>query len=117
MTVWILPILGIAVGIAASFTGLGGGFLVVPLLIGLGYTPQRAVGTSFAAILLVGLSSLFGHAKLAEVDWKSGLLLGVGGIVGAQLGPRLLQNVSGPAFQKLFAGVLLLLAVWMLFKK
>ena len=117
MTVWILPILGIAVGIAASFTGLGGGFLVVPLLNGLGYTPQRAVGTSFAAILLVGLSSLFGHAKLAEVDWKSGLLLGVGGIVGAQLGPRLLQNVSGPAFQKLFAGVLLLLAVWMLFKK
>jgi uncharacterized membrane protein YfcA len=117
MTVWILPILGIAVGLAASFTGLGGGFLVVPLLIGLGYTPQRAVGTSFAAILLVGLSSLFGHAKLAEVDWRAGLLLGVGGIVGAQLGPRLLQNVSEPVFQKLFAGVLLLLAVWMLFKK
>jgi uncharacterized membrane protein YfcA len=114
---WYLPLLGILVGLAASFTGLGGGFLVVPLLVAMGFTPQRAVGTSFAAILLVGVSSLVGHAKLAEVDWKSGLLLGVGGVVGAQLGPRLLQNVPAPVFQKLFAGLLLALAVWMFFKK
>ena len=68
MSAWIFPLLGVAIGLAASFTGLGGGFVVVPLLIALGFTPQRAVGTSFAAILLVGLSSLFGHAKLAEVE-------------------------------------------------
>src|SRR5262245_56234950 len=117
MGVFWLPLLGIVVGLAASFTGLGGGFVVVPLLVALGYTPQRAVGTSFAAILLVGLSSLAGHAKLAEVDWKAGLLLGLGGVLGAQVGPRLLQQVPGPAFQKLFACVLLALAVWMFFKK
>jgi len=117
MSVWLFPILGILVGVAASFTGLGGGFVVVPLLIALGYTPQRAVGTSFAAILLVGLSSLAGHAKLAEVDWKVGLLLGAGGVIGAQLGPRLLQHVPGSVFQKVFACVLAALAVWMFFKK
>ena len=117
MSVWLFPILGILVGVAASFTGLGGGFVVVPLLIAMGYTPQRAVGTSFAAILLVGLSSLAGHAKLAEVDWKAGLLLGAGGVLGAQLGPRLLQQVPGAAFQKVFACVLAALAVWMFFKK
>ncbi len=116
MKVWWFPLLGILVGIIASFTGLGGGFAVVPLMIALGFTPQRAVGTSFAAIMLVGLSSLFGHAKLAEVDWKAGLLIGAGGIIGAQIGPRLLQNVSGPVFQKLFAVVLVGLAVWMFFK-
>src|SRR5258705_13605114 len=112
MSVSWLPLLGIVVGVAASFTGLGGGFVVVPLLVALGFTPQRAVGTSFAAILLVGVSSLAGHAKLAEVDWKAGLLLGAGGVIGAQVGPRLLQNVPGPTFQKLFAGVLFGLAVW-----
>jgi uncharacterized membrane protein YfcA len=117
MSAWFFPLLGILVGVAASFSGLGGGFVVVPLLVALGYTPQRAVGTSFAAILLVGLSSLLGHAKLAEVDWKAGLLLGFGGVVGAQIGPRLLQNVPGPVFQKIFACVLLALAVWMFFKK
>jgi len=117
MSVWWFPLLGIVVGLAASFTGLGGGFVVVPLLVALGFTPQRAVGTSFAAILLIGLSSLFGHAKLAEVDWKAGLLLGAGGVIGAQVGPRLLQNVPGPLFQKLFASVLFGLALWMFFKK
>lgn len=117
MSAWFFPLLGILVGVAASFSGLGGGFVVVPLLVALGYTPQRAVGTSFAAILLVGLSSLLGHAKLAEVDWKAGLLLGFGGIVGAQIGPRLLQDVPGPLFQKIFACILLALAVWMFFKK
>ncbi len=117
MSVWWLPILGILVGLAASFTGLGGGFVVVPLLVALGYTPQRAVGTSFAAILLVGLSSLVGHAKLAEVDWKAGLLLGLGGVVGAQIGPRLLQNVSDTAFQRLFGVILIALAIGMFVKK
>jgi uncharacterized protein len=117
MSGWWFPLLGLLIGVAASFTGLGGGFVVVPLLVALGYTPQRAVGTSFAAILLVGLSSLAGHARLAEVDWKAGLLLGAGGAVGAQLGPRLLQNVSGAVFQKMFACVLVALAVWMFFKK
>jgi len=117
MSAWWFPLLGVVVGLAASFTGLGGGFVVVPLLVALGFTPQRAVGTSFAAILLVGVSSLFGHAKLAEVDWKAGLLLGAGGVIGAQVGPRLLQNVPGPLFQKLFAGILFGLALWMFFKK
>jgi uncharacterized protein len=117
MSVWLFPILGLLVGVAASFTGLGGGFIVVPLLLAMGYTAQRAVGTSFAAILLVGLSSLFGHARLSEVDWKAGLLLGAGGVVGAQIGPRVLQHVPGAVFQKIFACVLAALAVWMFFKK
>lgn len=117
MNAWYLPLLGVLVGVAASFTGLGGGFVVVPLLVALGFTPQRAVGTSFAAILLVGISSLAGHAKLAEVDWKAGLLLGCGGVLGAQVGPRLLQHVPGPVFQKVFACILVALAVWMFFKE
>jgi len=116
MNGWWLPLLGVLVGVAASFTGLGGGFVVVPLLVALGYTPQRSVGTSFATILVVSISSLFGHARLAEVDWKAGLLLGAGGIVGAQVGPRLLHDVPEAVFQKIFAGILAALAIWMFFK-
>ena len=117
MSGWWLPLLGVLVGLAASFTGLGGGFVVVPLLVALGYTPQRAVGTSFAAILIVSVASLFGHARLDEVDWKAGLLIGLGGVVGAQVGPRLLHNVPDAVFQKIFAGILLALAAWMFFRK
>ena len=109
--------LGLVVGIGASFSGLGGGFLVVPLLIVLGYTPQRAVGTSFMAIVIISLSALFAHGKLEQVDYKMGLLLGLGGIIGAQVGSRLLQHVSGPVFNKIFAAILVALAVRMFFQK
>jgi uncharacterized membrane protein YfcA len=109
--------LGLLAGIGASFSGLGGGFLVVPLLVLLGYTPQRAVGTSFMAIVIISLSALFAHGKLEQVDYKMGLLLGLGGIVGAQVGSRLLQHVSGPVFNKIFAVILVALAIRMFFQK
>ena len=115
--VFILALIGIVVGIGAAFTGLGGGFLVVPLLLMLGYPAQKAVGTSFVTILVVSLSALFAHNKLANVDFRVGLLLGVGGIVGAQIGARLLQHVSTEGFKKIFALVLVGLAFYLFFKK
>ena len=114
---WPLPLFGIAIGLAASFVGLGGGFLIVPFLIALGYDAQRAVGTSFLAVLVISVSATFGHARLHAVDWKTGVLLGIGGIVGAQIGPQLLRGVPTLVFQKIFAVVLAALAVWMFFRK
>lgn len=117
MNLALAALLGIVVGLGAAFSGLGGGFLMVPLLIGLGFTPQRAVGTSFLAILVISLSALVAHGRLANVDWRVGLLLGAGGIAGAQVGARLLQHVSAPVFHKVFGSILLGLAVWMFLRK
>lgn len=108
---------GVIVGLAASFTGLGGGFIIVPLLIFIGLSAQEAVGTSFAAILMISLSAVFAHSKFQHVDFKIGLLLGMGGVLGAQIGARLLQDVSTDVFRKIFAVILLLLAVKMFFQK
>ena len=108
---------GVVVGMAAAFTGLGGGFLMVPLLLFLGFTAQKAVGTSFLAILIIAISALFAHNKLANVDYKYGLLLGLGGIVGAQIGARLLSEVPADLFKKVFAVTLIGLAIYLLFKK
>lgn len=113
----LLLALGLLAGIGASFSGLGGGFAVVPVLIFLGFTPQKAVGTSFMAILIISVSALFAHGKLEHVDYRMGALLGVGGLVGAQIGSRLLDHVSGPIFNKIFAVVLLALAVRMFLQK
>jgi uncharacterized membrane protein YfcA len=101
---------GVAVGVAASFTGLGGGFLMVPLLLAAGMSVTDAVGTSFLAILIISLSALLAHSKLAHVDWTLGVLLGVGGAAGAQLGARLLPRVPEGVFRALFALVLVALA-------
>ena len=108
---------GVIVGIGASFTGLGGGFLIVPLLLLLGYPAQKAVGTSFLAIVVISLSALVAHNKLANVDFRVGLMLGIGGIAGAQIGARLLEQVSTASFRRIFAAVLVGLAGYLFFQK
>jgi hypothetical protein len=110
-------VLGILVGIGASFSGLGGGFLMVPTLLFLGYTAQKSVGTSFLAILIISISALFAHNKLANVDYRAGILLGIGGVVGAQIGARLVEHVSTGNFKKILALILIGLAAYLFFSK
>jgi uncharacterized membrane protein YfcA len=114
--VW-LALIGIGVGVGAAFSGLGGGFIMVPLLLLLGYEAQKAVGTSFLAILVISTSALVAHNKFANVDWKVGLLLGLGGIIGAQIGARLVEHVDTASFRKILAAILVGLAVYLVAKK
>lgn len=109
--------LGVGVGVGASFSGLGGGFLMVPLLLYMGFNAQKAVGTSFLAILVISASALIAHNKFANVDYKAGILLGIGGIIGAQVGAMLVQHVPTDLFKKIFAGILVGLACYLFFKK
>ncbi len=111
---WILLVVaGLVIGILSSLTGLGGGFLVVPFLIYLGRSTQLAVGTAFIVILLIALSSLTAHYRMGNIELKTGLMLAVGGIVGAQIGPLILKNLSPQNFKLFFAGILVALAVWL----
>lgn len=112
----VMIILGLFVGIGAAFTGLGGGFLMVPLLLFLGYSSQKSVGTSFLAILVISISALVAHNKLANIDYRAGILLGIGGIIGAQIGARLVEYVSTANFKKVFALILVGLAGYLFFK-
>ncbi len=113
----LLVVSGVLVGVGASFTGLGGGFLMIPILLFMGYSAQKAVGTSFLAILVISVSALLAHNKFANVDYKAGILLGLGGIVGAQIGARLVQHVSLGSFKKIFAAILVGLAVYLVVQK
>ncbi|WP_092484614.1 sulfite exporter TauE/SafE family protein [Desulfoscipio geothermicus] len=109
--------LGVLVGTLASFTGLGGGFLVVPLLLFMGYSAAKSVGTSFLTIFIISISALLAHNKLANVDYRLGVLLGIGGIIGAQIGSRLVEHVPEAVFNKIFALILVFLAIRMFLAK
>jgi uncharacterized membrane protein YfcA len=109
--------LGILAGIGASFSGLGGGFLVVPLLLVLGYSAQKAVGTSFLAILVISISALVAHSKLANIDYRVGIALGLGGVAGAQVGARLVEHVSTGQFKRIFALILVGVAAYLFFRR
>lgn len=110
-------LLGVVVGILSAFAGLGGGFLIVPILLFFGFAAQKAVGTSFLAILIISISALLIHRKLDNVNYVVGLIMGVGGIVGTQIGARLLNLIPLNIFMKAFAIILLGISVYMFFKK
>ena len=107
-----LALAGFIVGILSSISGLGGGFMIVPFLIFLGREAKLAVGTSFVFILVVAISSILSHYRLGNLDIKTGLTLGLGGIIGAQIGPQVLQYVSEQNFKRIFAVLLAITAAW-----
>ncbi len=90
---------------------------MIPLLLFLGYSAQKAGGTSFLAILIISISALIAHNNLSNVDYKLAFLLGIGGIVGAQIGARLVEHVSTANFKKVFALILVGLAAYLFVKK
>ncbi|PIP71892.1 MAG: hypothetical protein COW89_09445 [Nitrospinae bacterium CG22_combo_CG10-13_8_21_14_all_47_10] len=108
-----LALMGIVIGILSSGSGLGGGFLVVPLLIFLGRETKLAVGTSFVFILMVAISSILAHYRLGNIDIKTGLVLALGGTIGAQIGPHLLQHLSDQNYKRIFSVLLVITAVWL----
>ena len=107
-----LAFIGIIVGVLSSISGLGGGFMIVPLLIFLGREAKLAVGTSFVFILVVAISSIIAHYRLGNIEIKTGLILGLGGFIGAQIGPQILQHVSEQNFKRIFSVLLVITAVW-----
>jgi hypothetical protein len=109
--------LGALIGIGASFWGVGGGLLMVPIMLLLGFTAQKAVGTSLLAIVVISVSAIIAHIKLANVDYKVGFMLGLGGIIGAQIGARLVEHISTASFKKTFALLLWVMGVYFFLKK
>ncbi|MFQ6851368.1 sulfite exporter TauE/SafE family protein [Streptomyces sp. 35M1] len=107
---------GAGLGAVTGFLGVGGGFLAVPALVGvLGLTMRRAVGTSLLVITVNSLAALTARAGSGGgLDWALiGPFTGAA-ILGAWDGKRLSAKVSGDGLQKVFAGVLLAVAVFML---
>jgi hypothetical protein len=108
---------GILVGVVAAFAGVGGGILMVPLMIWLGKSHQQAVGTSFLGILIISVASLAFHNKMNNVIYSWGLYLGIGGVLGAFAGARFNTMVSQPQFQKIFGAFIVLMGLYLIFKK
>jgi len=101
---FLLPLFGFLIGLLVSMFGGGGGGLYVPVLILIfGVTPQVAVATSLASVLPTSAVSTVSHFRQGNVDVRTGLILGIGGIIGTLIGanianiipPTLLQRILG----------------------
>jgi len=83
--------LGGAVGLLSGIFGVGGGFLMTPLLIMMGIPPTVAAASDSNQIVGASTSGTLAHLRLGNVDVKMGLLLLIGGVLGGTLGVEIIK--------------------------
>ena len=83
--------LGLAVGLLSGLFGVGGGFLMTPLLMMVGIPPTIAAATDANQIVAASASGTISHWRLGNVDFKMGLYLLIGGFVGGAAGVQVIK--------------------------
>lgn len=87
ITTIVVVALAVLVGLSLGLLGGGGSILVVPVLTYVGgLDPREAIATSLFVVGATSLVSLIGHARKGNVRWRTGLIFGAAGMVGAFLG-------------------------------
>ena len=89
MHIGIIIGLGGGVGFLSGLFGVGGGFLMTPLLIFFGIPPAVAVSTEANQIVASSVSGVLAHMRRGNVDFKMGGILMAGGVIGSSLGVAL----------------------------
>ena len=87
---WVLGLGGV-IGFLSGLFGVGGGFLMTPMLIFMGVPPAVAVGTQSAQILASSVSGVLANLRRRAVDLKMGWVLVAGGVVGSVAGVALFR--------------------------
>src|SRR5829696_2734531 len=108
----ILAILGLLGGVPAGRVGIGGGGMMVPLMVlGFGLSTKRAVSTSLAVTLCMGVMASIGYIATGFGDLLSLPPLIVGSVLGPLLGVRLREWLPEKAIRIGFAGLMVVVAL------
>ena len=86
INILLLLVLGGVVGMLSGIFGVGGGFLMTPLLIFMGVPPAVAVGTEANQVVAASVSGALAHWRRGNVDFKMGSVLLIGGFIGSSFG-------------------------------
>ena len=116
---------GSGIGAMSAVVGIGGGSMTVPLLVWRGVTPVRAVGTSSACGVAIGLASAFGYAlhapagalpqyAIGYVYLPAAIGVAAASVLAAPYGTRLAHRLSGLALKRIFASFLIAVAMTLL---
>ena len=104
---------GGAAGLLAGLFGVGGGVIMVPLqILLLGEPIKTAIQISLGVIVLTAISAGIGHAVNGNVLFVEAVLLGTGGLIGAQISTRFLPKLSSSVVSFAFRTLLVILAIY-----
>jgi uncharacterized membrane protein YfcA len=117
---------GVGIGAVSAVVGIGGGSMTVPLLVWRGVTPVRAVGTSSACGIAIGIGSALGYALNAPVGalpenaigyvyLPAAIGVAIASVLAAPYGTRLAHAISGTALKRVFAIFLVVMGTSLLF--
>jgi uncharacterized membrane protein YfcA len=91
VNILLIFIMGGFVGLLSGIFGVGGGFLMTPLLIMVGIPPTVAAASDSNQIVGASTSGTLAHYRMGNVDFKMGILLLIGGVLGGTLGVQLIK--------------------------
>jgi uncharacterized membrane protein YfcA len=116
-TILYLVIIGLLAGFMGGLVGIGGGVIIVPaLVLVLGLSQHLAQGVSLAMMLFpVGIMGVLNYYKKGYVDFKYASLIAVGFVLGSYLGSKFSLSLPQETVRKIFAIVMILLAIKLLF--
>jgi uncharacterized membrane protein YfcA len=105
-------LMGFLMGFFSALIGVGGGFLMTPVLLTCGYPTKEAVGTTSLVVTIGALISFLYHLPTAYFPLRMAILLGAGALVGAKLGGIWATRIANPkALRNIVAVTIIFIAV------
>jgi len=98
-----LKLIGLMVGMAAGYFGIGGGFLIVPSLLYSGLNISNAIGTSLIPVSMFGAITALRYSLESQINIVISLLFVIGGIGGGFLGTKMLTRIPMNIVTNVFA--------------
>lgn len=112
-----LSLVGVIAGVLSGLLGIGGGGIISPLMLMLGFNPKKIAAITAFVVPFSSFSGFLTYWFMGKVDWTLLLWASVAGYAGATLGTMFMQKKMNPkAVKKLLAIILLAMAVKMIFK-
>lgn len=112
VNIYALIVAGAFGGVMSGLIGIGGGFIIMPILLVTGFEPKRAAATSSLFVFFASASALVGHLKGQHVNLKIALICMVAVIIGAKIGAIIMTDKIEPAtVKKVFGAVMLVIAI------
>jgi uncharacterized membrane protein YfcA len=111
--------ISLLIGSITGLFGIGGGFLVIPVLVlGFGTSHVIAAGTALLVIAMNSATALLGHNALwSEVSWDIPLIMGASAVVVAQIASRIKLPIQDALLRKIFAYLLFSVAIFSLVER
>jgi uncharacterized membrane protein YfcA len=116
MMVELIPV-GIMIGALSGFFGIGGGTILVPVLLAMGFSTKDAIGISIIQMVFSSIYGSYLNHKKGTLIIGEGILVGLGGFVGGFIGGYVTQFIADTILEFMFLGLLLFALFRLLFSK